>query len=54
MTDEKKAARIKSRTAKVREIARGIFDRSERRIIMKFVSDAAKLAEHLASPSESR
>jgi hypothetical protein len=50
MTDAKKAARISSHAAKVREIARGIFDMSERRIVMKFVSDAAKLAAHLMPP----
>ena len=47
MTDDKKAARIMKRAQTVREIAQGIFDRTERRVVMKFVSDAAKLAEHL-------
>lgn len=47
MTDAKKAARIGKHAPKVREIARGIFDRSERRVVLKFISDAAKLAEHV-------
>ena len=51
MTDAKKIARISKRAATVREIARGIFDKSERRVVLKFVSDAARLAEHLSATS---
>ena len=53
MTNAKKALRICTRATKVREIARGIFDLSERRIVLKFISDAAKLAEHLLPQSGS-
>ena len=42
MPDKDKEAEIR-RMAKIREIARGIFDKSERRAVMSLVSDYEKL-----------
>jgi hypothetical protein len=39
---------FKDRAKKIRQIARGIFDKAEREILLKFVSDSEKLAEEKA------
>ena len=39
-----KAAVIRSRAVEVREIAKGIFDKTERQILLKFVEDCESLA----------
>jgi hypothetical protein len=51
MRDKDKVADLHSRAVKVREIAKGIFDRNERRFILRFVADSVKItaanrAEH--------
>ena len=43
MLDKDEAAEFRRRAAKVREIAQGIFDETERRLVLKFVSDSEKL-----------
>ena len=52
--DDKQLARICSRADEVREIAQGIFDKAERRVVLKFVADAKKLAAKLSHADASR
>jgi hypothetical protein len=44
MPHTKCRASFSRRAGKVRNIAKGIFDKTERRIVLKFVADAEKLA----------
>ena len=43
MQDKVTVAEFHRRANRVREIAKGIFDKTERRFLMKFVSDCEKL-----------
>ena len=43
MSPDSAAVDFSRRAAKIREIARGIYDKSERRVVVKFVNDAEKL-----------
>ena len=43
MQDKDAAAEFHRRAEKVREIAQGIFDQTERRLVLKFVADSEKL-----------
>jgi hypothetical protein len=43
MEDKEADSQFHRRANKVREIAKGIFDKTERRFLMKFVSDCEKL-----------
>ena len=55
MTDDKKIARICSRAVQICEIARGIFDKAERRVVLKFVADfEAIAARRMAAGSRRR
>jgi len=44
MQDKKPGTQFYRRAEEVREIAKGLFDRSEREIVMQFVAEAEKLA----------
>jgi len=44
MQDKDPAAKFFHRANEVRKIARGIFDKKERRFLLKFVRDSEKLA----------
>lgn len=44
MQDEEKIVNFRDRANKVREIAQGVFDKAERRFILRFVADSEKLA----------
>ena len=41
--------KIKARVIEVREIAKGIFDHKERRVILRLVADYEKLARKMAA-----
>jgi hypothetical protein len=43
MQAKEKAANFHDRAKKVREIARGLFDKTERRIVLRFVADSEKV-----------
>ncbi|HXL71209.1 MAG TPA: hypothetical protein VN935_08195 [Rhizomicrobium sp.] len=44
------AAKLYHRAKEVRKIARGIFDETELRILLKFVRDSEKMAAETLSP----
>lgn len=44
MQDKKAESQFYRRADEVREIAKGLFDRAEREIVMQFVEEAEKLA----------
>jgi hypothetical protein len=46
------AAEFFQRANKVRKIARGIFDKTERRIVLKFVRDGEKMAAKTVTPMQ--
>ena len=48
MQDKRTAAEFHQRAAEVRTIARGIFDKTERQLLLKFVDDCEKLATEKA------
>jgi hypothetical protein len=48
MQDKKLAVKIHQRADEVRTIAKGIFDKAERKILLKFVSDSENLAAEIA------
>jgi len=45
MQANEKIADFLDRAEKVREIARGLFDQAERRIVLRFVADSLKFVE---------
>lgn len=42
---------LRSQAAKVRQIAQGIFDHDERRIVLRFVAASVKLSEEISARS---
>jgi hypothetical protein len=51
MTTKKPDPTLEERTAEIRQIARGLFDKGERRTLLRFVADYEKLAADV--PTES-
>jgi hypothetical protein len=48
MQAKEKITEFRERADKVREIAQGVFDKGERRIVLRFVADSEKLAASVA------
>ena len=44
MQDQEVVAEFQRRADRVRKVAKGIFDKTERRFLLKFVADCEKLA----------
>jgi hypothetical protein len=51
MQAKEKIEEFQDRADKVREIARGVFDKGERRFILRFVDDCEKIAATSAPPT---
>jgi hypothetical protein len=54
MEDKEAVANFYRRADMVREIAKGIYDRTDRRFVRKFVSDSEKLVEPVGRKAPDR